>query len=153
MIRMDGLMRADKSRMGLLSRAGFTLIELLLVMVILTILAAVIVPKFVNRGKEAKITATKADISAIATAMDTFEIDNGRYPTTEEGINALLVQPTGLTDWHGPYIGKTSGNDPWGNPFIYKCPGEHNTDGFDLYSYGPDGQEGGGDAIDNWTTN
>jgi general secretion pathway protein G len=134
------------------ARAGFTLIELLLVMVILTVLAALIVPKFVHRGEQAKVTAATADIASLDTALGIFDVDTGRYPTTNEGLDALSNQPNNLTGWNGRYVGKPVGNDPWGHPYVYKCPGDHNTDTYDLYSYGPDGQEGGGDDIDNWSS-
>ena len=131
---------------------GFTLIELLLVLVILTALAAVVVPKFVGRGKQAKITAATTDISSLGTALDAFEVDNGRFPTSAEGLGALSVAPGGLTTWKGPYIDRAVVNDPWGNPYVYVCPGTHNPDSYDLHSFGPDGQDGTEDDIDNWTT-
>ncbi len=131
---------------------GFTLIELLLVLVILTALAAVVVPKFVGRGKQAKIVQATTDISGLGTALSAFEVDNGRYPTSAEGLGALSVAPGGLsTTWHGPYIDRPVVNDPWGNPYVYACPGTHNTDGYDLHSFGPSGQDGGEDNIDNWS--
>jgi len=130
---------------------GFTLIELLLVLVILTALAAVVVPKFVGRGKQAKIVQCQTDISSLGTALGAFEVDNGRFPTSAEGLAALSVMPGGLTNWHGPYIEKAVVNDPWGNPYVYVCPGTHNTDSYDLHSFGPDGQDGTEDDIDNWT--
>jgi general secretion pathway protein G len=148
-------MRGVNARRAALNcaRAGFTLIELLLVMVILTVLAAIVVPKFVHRGEQARQTAAKMDISAMSTALDAFDADTGRYPTTNEGLNALVTEPSNVQNWNGPYLDATKMNDPWSHAFVYKCPGDHNTSGYDLYSYGPDGQEGGGDDIDNWTTN
>ena len=130
---------------------GFTLIELLLVMVILAVLAALVVPRFVGRTEDVKLKATKADISSIEMALDTFEIDCGRYPTTEEGLGALLEPPPNVKGWHSKYLKKGTPKDPWGNPYVYRCPGQHNADGYDLYSFGPDGQDGGGDDIDNWS--
>jgi len=132
------------------ARAGFTLIELLLVMVIIAILAAVVVPKFVGRGQQARITAARADIASLELALDAMEIDTGRYPTTEEGLNALMQQPANVRDWHGPYLSRAP-QDPWGNPYVYRYPGQHNPNGYDLFSMGPDMQEGGGDDIDNWS--
>lgn len=139
---------ADRRR----PRSGFTLVELLLVLVIISALAAVVVPKFARRSEQARITAAQADISNLGTLIDAFEVDAGRYPTTEEGLSALVEQPADVTDWYGPYMERGVPNDPWGNPYIYQCPGEHNTGSFDLYSYGPDRQEGGDDDIDNWST-
>jgi general secretion pathway protein G len=130
---------------------AFTLIELLLVLVILATLAALVVPKFTKRSEQAKITGAGVDISNIDVALDAFEIDCGRYPSTEEGIRALLDQPQGLTGWRGPYLKRGVPKDTWGNPYIYRYPGQHNVNGYDLYSFGPDGQEGGGDDIDNWS--
>lgn len=132
-------------------RNAFTLIELLLVLVILSVLAAVVVPKFAGRGQQARVTAARSDIASLEVALDAFEIDNGNYPTTEEGLKALVEEPSNATDWRGPYIRRDVPNDPWGNPYIYKSPGDHNEESYDLYSYGPDGKSGGDDDIDNWS--
>lgn len=129
---------------------AFTLIELLLVLVILAVLAAIVVPKFTKRSEQARITAARTDIANLEVSLDAFEIDSGRYPTNEEGIRALVEQPADIKEWHGPYIKRGVPNDPWGNPYVYRCPGQHNTSGYDLYSFGPDGQEGR-DDIDNWS--
>jgi len=129
---------------------GFTLIELLLVLVILAVLAAVVVPKFTKRSEQARITASRTDIANMEVALDAFEIDTGRYPATDEGIGALVEQPTDVKVWHGPYIKRGVPSDPWENPYVYRCPGRYNTSGYDLYSFGPDGQESG-DDIDNWS--
>ena len=131
--------------------AGFSLIELLLVLVILATLTTVVVPKFTKRSEQAKVTAAGVNLSYIEMAMDAFEIDCGRYPTTEEGVQAILQEPSNVDGWHGPYLKRGTPKDPWGNPYIYRQPGRHNTTGYDLYSFGPDGQEGGGDDIDNWS--
>ena len=131
--------------------AGFTLIELLLVMVILSVLATVVVPKFTRRSEQARIVAAQSSIANIEVALEAFEVDTGRYPTTEEGLQALVVAPPQLDTWRGPYIKRGIPKDPWGNNYVYRCPGEHNTNRYDLYSYGPDRQEGGDDDIDNWS--
>ena len=131
--------------------SAFTLIELLLVLVILGTLAALVVPKFTKRSEQAKIVAARTDLANIEVALDAFEVDCGRYPATEEGLKALLEQPSSATGWQGPYLKRGVPKDPWGNTYMYRCPGQHNTNGCDLYSYGPDGQEGGSDDIDNWT--
>jgi len=130
---------------------AFTLVELLLVLVILAVLAAVVVPKFTKRSEQARITAAITDIANLGSQLDQFEVDTGRYPTSDEGLKALVEQPSNVKNWKGPYIKKMV-NDPWGNPYIYKAPGTHNSSSYDLYSYGPDGQEGGGDDLDNWST-
>ena len=131
---------------------GFTLIELLLVLVILTALAAVVVPRFVGRGKQANIARAQSDIAALGVALGAFEVDNARYPSSAEGLAALSTAAGGLTTWKGPYIERPVVNDPWGNPYVYACPGTHNSDSFDLHSFGPDGQDGTEDDIDNWST-
>ena len=130
-------------------RAGFTLIELLLVLVILAVLAAVVVPKFTSRGKQARETAASTDISNLETALDAFQVDTGRFPTSDEGLGALLTQPGNVKTWHGPYI-KKQPIDPWSNAYVYRYPGTHNPNSYDLFSMGEDGREGN-DDIDNWT--
>lgn len=131
-------------------RHGFSLLELLLVLVILGILAALVVPRFANRSQQARQTAARADISSISTTISAFEIDNGRYPTSEEGLAALLSAPAGLDNWRGPYLEKgKKPADPWGNEYVYRYPGQRNADSYDLYSLGPDGREGN-DDIGNW---
>ena len=130
---------------------GFTLIELLLVMVILAALAAVVVPRFTSRSEQAKKTAAITDISNMEVAIDAFEIDCSRFPTTEEGLTALLEQPANADGWRGPYLKKGMPKDPWGNPYVYRQPGQYNASGYDLHSFGPDGQDNSGDELDNWT--
>lgn len=134
-------------------RRGFTLIELLLVLVILAVLAGLVVPRFAKRSEQAKLTAAKADIAAIEMAIDSFEVDCGRFPTSEEGLQALITPPTNVNGWKSAYLKKGKPKDPWGNDYAYRYPGQHNTDSYDLYSFGPDGQDGGGDDIDNWSDN
>ena len=134
-----------------LGPAGFSLIELLLVLVILATLTAIVVPKFTKRSEQAKVTAARVDIANIEVTLDAFEVDCGRYPSTEEGLQAVLEQPANAEGWHGPYLKRGMPKDPWGNPYSYRQPGQHNTAGYDLYSFGPDGQEGTGDDIDNWS--
>jgi general secretion pathway protein G len=129
---------------------AFSLIELLLVLVILAILAGVIVPKFTNRTEQAKVTAAKTDVSFLETQLDAFEIDNGRYPSTEEGLAALVTQPSNATEWKGPYIKRGVPKDPWGNDYLYRFPGANNANSYDLSSFGPDGREGN-DDITNWS--
>ena len=143
--------RATNARAQGIAARAFTLIELLLVLVILATLAALVVPKFTKRSEQAKTTGARTDIANIEVALDAFEVDCGRYPATEEGIRALLDQPQALTGWQGPYLKRGVPKDPWGNLYIYRYPGQHNVNGYDLYSFGPDGQEGGADDIDNWS--
>lgn len=133
-----------------MARRGFTLIELLLVLVILAVLAAVVVPKFTRRSEQARDAAAKTDISNMETALDAYEIDNGRYPTSDEGLSALVDAPSSATNWKGPYLKKGVPNDPWGNAYQYVSPGNRSKSGYDLYSFGPDGQDGGDDDVVNW---
>lgn len=133
-------------------KKGFTLIELLLVLVILAVLGAVVVPKFTKRSQQAKETAAKTDIANLEVALDSFEIDTGRYPTTSEGIGALIQSPANVEeDWKGPYLKRGIPKDPWGNEYLYRQPGQYNEYGYDLHSYGPDGVNGTDDDIKNWT--
>ena len=103
-----------------------------------------------SRLARAKRLAAEADISALGTALDTFKVDAGRYPTTKEGLDALISRPAGLASWRGPYV-RALPSDPWDQPYEYLCPGQHNTAGFDLSSRGPDGQAGTDDDVRNWS--
>jgi general secretion pathway protein G len=134
-----------------LRSSGFTLIELLLVLVILATLAAIVVPKFARRTEQANVTAAKTQIVSFETALETFEIDLGRYPTNIEGLKALVEKPSGLDKWREPYLRRSQiPKDPWGNEYVYKQPGQYNEYSYDLYSKGADGQQGGEDDIGNW---
>ena len=135
------------------NRAGFSLIELLLVLVILAVLAAVVATRFTGRSEQARNTAARTDIASLETALDAFEIDAGRFPTSEEGLEALIEQPSGVQKdaWRGPYIKRGVPKDPWGNQYNYQQPGRHNTSSYDLSSSGPDGQAGTEDDIINWS--
>ena len=104
----------------------------------------------VDRSEQAKIAAAHVDIANLQVALEAFDLDFGRYPSTEECLRALIVPPQDPTRWRGPYL-KSDPKDPWGNPYNYRFPGQHNTNGYDLYSFGPDRREGGGDDIDNWS--
>ncbi len=130
--------------------SAFTLIELLLVLVILGILAAIVVPKFANRGEQARQTAAKTQIAAFSTALSAFEVDNGQYPRGKDGLQALVDQPNDAQNWRGPYLEKGIPLDPWNRPYIYECPGKHNPSGYDIFSMGFDGREGTEDDVTNW---
>jgi general secretion pathway protein G len=131
---------------------GFTLIEILVVVVILGILAAIVVPRVMEHPGEARQVRAKQDIQAIVTALNTYKLDNYTYPSTEQGLDALVHKPTGAPDapnWHG-YLDK-SPKDPWSKPYLYLHPGSHSD--IDVFSYGADGKPGGdGEDADvgNW---
>lgn len=133
-----------------LRRAGFTLIELLLVLVILGILAAIVVPKFSGRTEQARETAARSQIATFSTALDAFEVDTGRYPRGKAGLSDLVSQPRDAQNWRGPYMKDQVPRDPWGNEYVYECPGKHNPSGYDLSSMGPDGRSGTEDDVTNW---
>ena len=122
-------------------QAGFTLIELLVVMVILGLLAALVVPNYMKQGDKARVNTTRAQIEMMGTALDTFRLDVGRYPTSQEGLEALRGRPSGVDRWDGPYLKKDVPKDGWGNAFIYRSPGEREP--YELFSHGADGVAGG----------
>ena len=124
------------------ARRGFTLIELLVVILILAILAAIIVPRVVNRAGDAKRARAVSDIATLSSALQTYRLDNDNYPSTEEGLQALRQAPSGAQNWRGPYIEKLP-PDPWGFNYIYETPGQDGEDSFLIMSYGKDGQPGG----------
>lgn len=134
-------------------QSAFTLIEIMVVVIILGILAATIIPQFMGTTHDAKVSAAKSDVSQLENALERFNVHMDRYPTTEEGLNALVVAPSdGGSKWRGPYV-KQVKNDPWGNPYQYHNPGTHHATSFDLWSRGADGQDGGeGENADvgNW---
>ncbi len=130
---------------------GFTLIELMLVIIIIGVLVAMVAPRLTGKSQQARVAAAQADINAhLSAAIDLFELDNGRYPTREEGLAALRKAPPGAPHWKGPYLKRPVPLDPWGNPYVYRSPGQHNREDYDLFAYGPDGVEGGEDDITNW---
>jgi general secretion pathway protein G len=134
-------------------RSAFTLIELLLVLVILAILAAIVVPKLTGRSEDAKKTKAKTDVSNIARALEMYDTDNSGLPDDNAGLSSLVKNPNNLTTWKGPYLTPAEiPKDPWGNDYIYKKVGTHNTQGIDVYSFGPDGKDNTEDDIGNWTT-
>ena len=132
---------------------GFTLIELMIVVIIIAALAAMVVPRLAGRSEQAKAAVARADVNSnIAMALKLFELDNGNFPASAQGLNALLVQSSaGSTamSWNGPYLEK-SPIDPWGNAYQYVNPGSHNPAGYDLFSAGKDGAVGTDDDVGNW---
>jgi len=130
-------------------RWGFTLIELMLVVIIIGALSAMVLPRLVGRSEQARMSATRADIKAnIATGLKLYELDNGTFPSTDEGLEALLSAPPSVVNWNGPYL-ESKAVDSWGREYQYESPGSHRPQDYDLYSFGKDGKEGN-DDINNW---
>ena len=126
---------------------GFTLIELLVVVVIIGLLAGLVAPKFMGQVGKSNTSIARAQIEQLGKALDTYRLDVGTYPSTEQGLQALVVKPDGVDRWQGPYLVKGVPPDPWGRPYRYKMPGDHGD--YDMTSYGLDGQPGGtGEAAD-----
>lgn len=142
----------NKTLMMMGARRAFTLIELILVVTIMGILMAVVVPRIGGVNEKMKIKAEQQSIKNMATCMSTFEVHTGRYPTTEEGLQALITKPSDLDDeeWEGPYMKDMTDlpKDQWKQDYIYRCPGESGAE-FDLISKGPDKQENTADDISN----
>ena len=134
------------------AQRGFTLLELLVVLVILGLLAAVAGPQVMKHVGGAKSSTAKLQIEEFGAALDMYKLEVGRYPNTQEGLQALSEAPSGATNWNGPYLKKkTVPKDPWGNDYHFESPGQHGA--FDIFSYGADNREGGeGDDKDvvNW---
>jgi general secretion pathway protein G len=130
---------------------GFTLLELLVVMVIIGLLAGYVGPRYFSQVGKSEVKVTRAQIDALEKALDQYRLDTGHYPSTEQGLAALVTRPASEPKWDGPYLRKRVPDDPWGKPYVYRLPGEHGE--YDLLSYGKDGQPGGeGEAADitNW---
>jgi general secretion pathway protein G len=128
------------------STSGFTLIEVLVVIVVITVLAALVAPNVFRHVSTANEAAARSQIEMLGAALDAYRLDNGRYPTTAQGLDALWAAPTSdpaPRNWRGPYLRKEVPLDPWGNPYVYISPGQVNPNGYDLLSYGADGQPGG----------
>lgn len=122
--------------------SGMTLIEILVVLVLIAIVMGVVGGQFISRGEKAKGDAAKIEIGQIGQALDLYKLEVGRYPTTQEGLQALVSAPAGVTNWNGPYWKKAQiPKDPWGNEYKYASPGQHGA--YDIISYGADGKEGG----------
>jgi len=130
---------------------GFTLLELLVVMVIIGLLTGYVGPKYFAQIGKSEVKAARSQLDALEKALEQYRLDTGHFPTSEAGLGALLVRPPEETRWDGPYLKKGVPLDPWGNPYVFRSPGDHGE--FDLLSYGKDGRPGGeGEAADitNW---
>ena len=133
---------ARRRRSRVRGQRGFTLVEMLVVITIIGLIMSLVGPRVLNYLGESKVKAAKIQIQSFSSALDLFYLDAGRYPTTSEGLAALVKPAAGLATWNGPYVkGGVLPNDPWGKPYIYRSPGERSA--YEIVSYGSDGQEGG----------
>ena len=131
--------KASEARAG---ESGFTLVEMLVVIAIIGLIMGLIGPRVLNYLSESKVKAAKIQMQSFASSLDLFSLDAGRYPSTAEGLDALVHRPSGVAAWNGPYLkGGTVPNDPWSHPYLYRLPGERSS--YDITSLGSDGQEGG----------
>lgn len=141
------------SRVARAAEAGFTLVEMLVVITIIGLIMALVAPRVLNYLGESKVKAAKIQIESLGSALDLYYLDEGHYPTTSDGLAALVQRPGNSTTWNGPYLkGTIVPADPWGHPYVYRSPGEHGA--YDIVSYGSDGQEGGAGTasdISSWT--
>ena len=134
--------RPEVSGKRLESQAGFTLVEMLVVITIISLIMGLIGPRVLNYLSESKVKAARIQLQSFVTALDLFYLDAGRYPSSAEGLGALVRQTPGVAAWNGPYLkGGNVPNDPWNHGYVYRSPGEHGP--YDIVSYGSDGQEGG----------
>src|ERR1700761_3583147 len=134
--------RATEKREPNVGEQGFTLVEMLVVITIIGLIMGLIGPRVLNYLSESKVKAARIQLQSFSSALDLFYLDAGRYPSSSEGLAALMQRTSGVGAWNGPYLkGNTLPNDPWNHPYIYRSPGEHGP--YEIVSYGSDGQEGG----------
>ncbi len=139
-----GAVQAAHARVGRDREGGFTLIELLVVLAILGLLVGLVAPAVMRQFGAAKEKVAHLEIERLAGTLDNYKLDVGNYPTTEQGLQSLITQPSGVTRWNGPYMkGDKVPEDPWGHPYIYRFPSQRPGHDYDLYSLGPTGQAGG----------
>jgi general secretion pathway protein G len=145
-VAKPGTARRRRSRAR--GQGGFTLVEMLVVITIIGLIMSLVGPRVLNYLSESKVKAARIQIQSFSSALDLFYLDAGRYPSTAEGLTALVKPAAGLTAWNGPYLkGGAVPNDPWGKPYAYRSPGERSA--YEIVSFGADGQEGGtGTAAD-----
>jgi general secretion pathway protein G len=143
--RLFASCRKTRRRRARHGEQGFTLIEILVVITIIGLIMGLVGPRVLNYLSEAKSKAAKIQIESFASALDLYFLDSGRYPNTSEGLTVLVQRPGNALPWNGPYVkGAVVPLDPWGNPYVYRMPGQHGT--YDVISYGSDGSEGGAGA-------
>src|SRR6266550_2749429 len=134
--------RAEHNRQRDVGQLGFTLVEMLVVITIIGLIMGLIGPRVLNYLSESKVKAAKIQLQSFASALDLFYLDAGRFPSTAEGLTALVRRTPGVEAWNGPYLkGGNVPNDPWSHAYLYRAPGDHGP--YDIVSYGSDGQEGG----------
>jgi general secretion pathway protein G len=138
----------SEPRQGRLSD-GFTLVEMLLVLMILTLLAAIVYPKIPQHHRAAQIKAAIVQLKAFDQALEMYELNTGHFPQSRDGLLELVNRPANSPNWNGPYLDHIP-KDPWGNDYVYVYPGKHRHDSYDLMSYGEDGPAGSGEGINNW---
>ena len=144
--------KAQQRTTGRRRDSGVTLIEMMVVLVIIAIVASLIVPNVIGRPDEARVTVARTDVRTIAASLEMYRLDNLSYPSSGDGLQALVKAPAGTEATRyraGGYIRKLP-DDPWGNAYIYECPGKQNPSGYDLSSMGPDARAGTDDDITNW---
>lgn len=144
-------MKFQRSRAGGCTQFGFTLLELLVVVAIIGLLASYVGPRYFQQIGKSEVKTARAQIDAFEKALDAYRLDIGHLPTSESGLAALVTRPANEPKWAGPYLKKAAPPDPWGNPYVYRQPGEHGD--LDLFSYGKDGRPGGtgeNEDITNW---
>jgi general secretion pathway protein G len=141
-LRMFNLVRRRRQRRTRHGEAGFTLVEMLVVITIIALIVGLVGPRVLNYLTESKVKAAKIQIESLGSALDLYFLDVGRYPTSAEGLGALVQRPGTTQLWNGPYLrGGALPNDPWGRAYVYRSPGQQSS--YDLISFGADGQEGG----------
>ena len=150
MSKLETLPIRRSGRTGECRERGFTLLELLVVLAILGLLIGLVAPAVLRQLGHAKEEIAHQSIERLGGVLDIYKLDVGSYPTTEQGLQALITRPEGVRHWHGPYLkGAKLPEDPWGHPFVYRSPSERQGHDYDLYSLGPSGRPGGQGEIEN----